>query len=1151
MQKINFSSSFELIQETEFPDPNLEREMVTRINQLYKDNQQTNLELEEKKKNYLEISWVYLVLANYLKTEPEKTKICWEEGLEAIKKFRHQPTNKELDHQTWLTISSYYLLKSQQESGEKPFFRYQHLKKAANASTKALAIQSSSEVLEHKFKYMEYLKKFWKEQKLFFNSLSYLTDEDAFASDMFQPGEIIINTPEIHEGMSPLFKAEKNSEEYLQAMEFMLKQTSSRNQLLFHLQICKSQMSDPTFLTQILGEYQDIPVIERLKLEKKARNQLANSAEKELKLALKYIRQAKSGHDALYKKIESLEVMSVGLREQANFSKIKLEEQRIIWNKKKNDFFQNLYRLLNGEIEEAQFWSSLETLRLLNPLNTEPFTLFFLFPHLFPSYLLNGFIEEASAYNPYETYATVVLLAKTDLSRDGSLTLLIALQELHPKDIYLKGLQKALKTGSNEILKLDKVEIALSCALWEIASGNLDDAIQTLVGLKPYVFGFSIVYEYLAIAWSLKGDMEKAFSFIKRIPSLMRSDASFSSVFMFSFQQRILQVLPKTSSRIPQNTEPVDPPLLLSEFIDLLNHSFEISRIESFVEKCINSLKTDNLQELPIIYLGINYLRSKLNLNKNELKQYGQLRKNLSILNCWVAEIHHEFTKGKVDSWMTENFMRKVNNETGSIEYIGSISYMTFNCLEREEFPRFEFKGLRLTRASIASIALSLTKKIHSLCIELVTVHTVSEAIFSHPADFLPDSPTLFLNILKIGFSSGIKESPQRNQSVRFLEIYLARNDETRPYQIDQDVLDWALFCKNADALPPSSLGKQMMLLKENLRDQTFDFHAAYALRDASLASEAISNRAGPTDHVIIPKDGTCFYDVFLLGQRLFGWRKDETFAAWGQRLTQLVQVGLFAPYHRRLDDHESSLPDIELPIQTDNVMDVVKHLLFFWRQFHKQTTVKNQLIANDGDEDDKRMSHPSVNWHKGLEANLWKKIIENNTPQSHPLYDKNKKAITDLVAKKHEHVIELNELRAIYKKRKQSQSAHKQDDADFDKLSAALVMTKAEGQRAHNSLNLYVADQAEAERLYRIVIEATIRRSLEANLIKSGPEEWAVRDSKKTILFLKTILEPCIGKFHGPETHPGGDAPLQIHYNVVVYTSKQNLANTHIFFGD
>lgn len=1145
MQKTTPLSPFQLAYGIEPPNVSndfIERDIVAQINQLYINNQQPNLELEETKKNYLEISWRYLILADHLKADSEKAQICWKEGLEALTKFHRAETNKRLDHQTWLGISSYYLLRTQQPWNDTSSVTYHHLRKSANALTKALKIQYSSEARQHKSQLAEYLKIFWKEQKPFLNHTSYLTDEDAFGSDIYQPGLITINTPEIYEGISPLFTAEKDSEEYRKAIDFMLKQTSSKDRLRFHSQICKSHANDPALLIQILNDYQDVPLIERLRLEEQARNQLACSAEEELKKAGNYNKRVVTNQKQWDEKIEQLAIVAAHFREKAELSKTELKKQLSIWRENKNNFLPNLSRFFKGEIEEAHLWSSFENLRHLNPLAIDPFLPFLALSNLFSLDSLRTLLEEASACDPYITYAISTLSARIYPSQDR-LPSLEALQELHPKDIYLKALRKGLETDAKEIdLPFDKVGMALSCSLLEIASGNLDDAIQTLVNMKPYVFGFSIIYEYLAIAWSLKGDMEKASSFIKRASFLMNPDTISPPTLIFPLTQIMTQITPQESPKKPLS-KPAVVPSLLSEFTNLLKDSFETHQVRSFIKKCAASLKNSKIEELPVIYFAITWLSSKLSLTKEGLKEDKNLWKKLFKLTTHTAEIHYKFTNGQLDSWVAEKYIRKMNKNGTAFRYTVSFSEITFGYLQNEEFPRFEFNGLKLSSASIASIALSLTKKIHHLAMGLATSHLIPEFTFNHPAELLPDSPTLFLTMLRAGFNPMMKETPQHEQAIQLLMNYSAKNDSTRPYQIDQDILDWAFLCKNSDEIPSN---EQITSLKDNLPKQLFDSHAKQALRDVSLASEAICNRAGPTSVIKIPTDGSSFYEVFLLGQRLFGWKEEESFAAWGERLNQFVDRGLFAADHHRFNHDVNSLPTIEIPSQTDHVLYVIKNLLLFWQEFHQETTAKNQFIANDGDED--MSSRRLTNWHQNLAPNLWEQIIQNNTPQNHPLYLKNKKAITDLVAKKHKHVVEVQELRNVYERRQNKQAI---SQIDFDKLSSALLLAKAEGQRAQDSPNLYLADQAEAERVYRIALEATVRRSVEAALIVAGPDEWAVRNGEKTLDLLKKILKPCIGKFHGPEIHRAGEAPLQIHYNANVYTSKGGFANTHIFFGN
>ncbi|MBA3239134.1 MAG: hypothetical protein H0T62_12405 [Parachlamydiaceae bacterium] len=117
----------------------------------------------------------------------------------------------------------------------------------------------------------------------------------------------------------------------------------------------------------------------------------------------------------------------------------------------------------------------------------------------------------------------------------------------------------------------------------------------------------------------------------------------------------------------------------------------------------------------------------------------------------------------------------------------------------------------------------------------------------------------------------------------------------------------------------------------------------------------------------------------------------------------------------------------------------------------------------------------------------------------------------------------------------------------DFVVYMAIVLLINAEFARKEAHHSVLMENEAQARRLYQLLLEISIERIVRNALITRGLQSWVNFSNIYDILLIP--LNALVGTFHGPEIHLSGNGPLHEHYNAGIVTSKLRSQNVHIYF--
>lgn len=867
------------------------------------------------------------------------------------------------------------------------------------------------------------------------------------------------------------------------------------------------------------------------------------------------------------------------------------------WNNSLKKYYKKAWEFLKSsqqsETGQVLFDSCMHKfyeLRKLRPLSLEPYYPWItLLAGVIHKKELKIILEEAKQCDPYLTYALVMFHVRVQATTEHKFfliephTVLEVMNEVYPSDLLLPPYLKALDSKTVQ-LDLSEIGDCLEKSLQKLFLNDFQNAINLLVIKKPYLIGVSTLYRYMALVWAIEGHGQKADEILNRalrLPDLKNPVTSFlGSEYIKVFSEIIVPEVIKEEKNDP-----------LEKFIALVNGQHDSKQFfilaKNFIDSSYQSL-SKNLNNLPEIYFGVRWLTSCITTKPGEFKNsYRPLFCSLFDLIAVTANIC--FQSENVDDWIIENF-EKVLTEKDKGHFVIQFSTISFGNPEKEIAPSFVFLGdLSLAPKSVSVITTSLTKQIYQLIFGLIIAETTicfeeDEKKASNTLcmsllegrGILPDNPTMFTKVLNSGLTTPGVPFFGKDNFFSFSSSYLREyeNSKISPFRINPIILEWAkfsVFSQEPIFSPSDSLDnaiiknyypdgfnvKRIEHLYNLLRkcsDKEIPSHLLrISLRDAYLAMESIQKRSSQKMEIVDLSVDANLYKVFQTSLQLFGWRFNETFVDWGKRLIEKKKFGL------TLSDYQSikhinlasttEKPSLQASFEYKKAVPILDFFLDFWLNFHQITTEKNNHILN-GSDDDGNMH--KKDWSKGLKMDLCIDIVNKNAPEKYPEYKTLKKQEQEALRKDvlHKHKKELEHKEALDQLEKFNKSINKQvEGQDLLIMLSAVLLTNGEYDRKEKEPNVLVNTEVEAQMIYQVLLEVAIERIMRTQIRTSGSDAWKLQDLEKVHQLLSGKLKAMIGKFHGPECHFTGDAPMQSHFNAGSCRSTLNLINTHIFF--
>lgn len=1095
------------------------------------------------------ISALYLRISDLTqKNDRQLAEESCKKALHHIKKIciHHQPDDQKVT--ALLDISDYRLYRVQ-KSWEQvmPMSLHKELRYLTKGSCeieKALRIRETVFATTQKEKYKEQLAKMWIRLKDEFNC-DFLDDDDSFETGRIKLRSIRI---ESDEDKQKFFNAiESLSQDYADpaAIDILISLTPESEKQRLQLNICKWMEPYPEILVAHIKTC-SLPRIVNVSFRIPALEKIKEIVDQKLDLVRRKYEQAVNTDDVLNEE-NSLLSRLYSLKEQIERAKSNEKKLKDNWQKDLKNFlsFSNFIK-----IGESSFWEKLESIHQRHPACAVPFLYLLFYQQLLPLEKYTYVLKKAYACDPYQTYMLSVAMLMTfkeskNLREDPSRkTRLNVLRSLYPKDLVLSN---EMENGPHLVFEnLNVLEPFRSLALQQLASRQIDESIQTLIKIKQSLIGVSFPHEYLALAWALKGDISKAFKLLER-----------SSICCLpQVPIKLLNSMSEMSFDIPETSSTS----LLVSLIKSITRDFDLGLIENLINDCTTSLKENRLKELPYIYFSIQWLIT--HTIPLEFEVYKNMWGNLFDLLSLCADLNYRSTDGLTDPWINDHFSRTEtplspieNPLVDRVEFQYTVSFpaISWGMVIEEEIPPFVFQNLELTKHSIQLVSANLTKKIYGFLLGIIC-KSHSQSLLEQDINTLPDYSTLFLAELQVGFSSK-PHSHAHQCAMRLLDLYLNKKPEERPYTISEEILNWASWNKSYHKNDDSNANLSFLNLLKKFNKTKVDQDTYISLMDVLRAKKNLEERiASDSLHSCPVDNGSNLYEIFEFSQKLFGWRLNETFEKWGDRLRADEKIFHFGVFNEENPENELNAKhsSIEFSLKGEHALKMMRGLLQFWQKFHEHVSRKNEWIALDGEESDTEFHHSKPNlsskWRPEVEATTWRKIIEENKPLDYPSNLVKTKDFESLVAKKHEHACEIKELKNEYKKLCTKIPISKNKDSDILVITAARMHMNAEYLRTEKSHSVYVSTKEDAEYVYRLILEATTERLIQKACREKEFFGWTATNGDRASPIL-VALELSKDHFHGPETHLTGEAPFHWHYNACIYNSSGKFINFHIYY--
>lgn len=816
-----------------------------------------------------------------------------------------------------------------------------------------------------------------------------------------------------------------------------------------------------------------------------------------------------------------------------------------------SNFWKNLPKLLFApdETRQENFWAEFEELKDLNPISITPYLPFLTFFGVcLESSSLKEIFMQAKTVSPHITYAYFIIylqsykhltILRPDDQEIGRI--IKVMREVYPQDVILAALEESKQNGIPTLnIETAKINFALKISLELILKGDYQQAIRILAQNKPLLPGFSILHEFLALAHALNGNKQKAVRLLKRfqkLPKISKDGIVNSEVIMKSFLQFLSISFSTNLNNAPSVTHPKSKSAdVIEKIINMISSPRKGSQFilaaKSFLDASSDFLVNNQERSYHVlfIFVGLKWLAEHVPvyLDEDELKN---LFESFFICRLADAKTHDnsDVNSGQVD--------------------FGDYLKLFFNPLSHET-PEIHFGLTEIDEASIAPLNFALFSLQKRFLMAQVHRNLPKSCIVDKNRN-LPND----IGVLRIFIAEGINamKNPSEDSRRAFEvaeEFYMKTITSLDPsLKIERTFLEWAKIglytygsnCNLSEdvSLKLKGLSERYQILCKSFSVERSIEENTISLRDAIVASNRLSKESMEFD-----EGEFSWFTLYEYAEHLFGWRKNEAFYTWGERLKVAAAHPAFLPDYQTLN-HEftfDSLPDasaIKIPFKK-NARAFIRALLNFWVDFHHLTTEKNTFIQQGEDEEGSKESRLDQ-IVKSLDPEFLKKIVVENAPKLFPEFDsltsQQQKQFSAMVNDKSAHCVEVRELSTLYN---QQLTDSGDDQAIF---VAALMLNAVSFSRQEARHSLYVESESTARLVYQILLQVSVERVVRQFLIAQEPDEDA------DYSHLIKDLEKLKGKFHGPETHISGHGPLQPHYNAGVITQEGIILNTHIYF--
>ncbi len=274
------------------------------------------------------------------------------------------------------------------------------------------------------------------------------------------------------------------------------------------------------------------------------------------------------------------------------------------------------------------------------------------------------------------------------------------------------------------------------------------------------------------------------------------------------------------------------------------------------------------------LYFGLQHILDNINKYEPELESLYQ-----AIYTLTKATLVYCCASKNPNPWILENF-KKSNPEKSSVFCLPTLE-------EIKKFaplvPSFKFdQKFGISNESHLSLGAAITNQ---GCRLMGKIFELSLAV-KGPELNLPLPIPQKQSLEEYCSHALLADDPFAfHMAIIYLRNYLELPDNTRPYELSEEFLNWARFSIFA-SVPPNTLNTN---LDANIRaayyPEQFPHTQPLTLseRDSLLAKLDIESRTTEPPSTI-PADADP-YTLYLQSKRYFHWRPNETLEEWGERL--------------------------------------------------------------------------------------------------------------------------------------------------------------------------------------------------------------------------------------------------------------------------
>jgi hypothetical protein len=745
-------------------------------------------------------------------------------------------------------------------------------------------------------------------------------------------------------------------------------------------------------------------------------------------------------------------------------------------------------------------------------------------------------------------------------------------RNIHKSDIYLQKYKKHLANGINLLIKDD-----------------FDSARAALVKAKPYGIGEPSSYGYNCLSWLLEGDIPKGLELLIKETDcfLLHRDPRelFSDYISFMYKSIFFnqEHPPVTTGDRAQNQ-------LLRELFKAVKsqstNSNKFSAIIPLLNQCNESMKIDS-NVLPMVFKILKWIETNTTFTFDMFDESDKINDAFETLTVLLAASRSCLSNlEEIDDRVSDIFTHAEDDPSNTYISGFQLSFMPLNILKNEKsVPEVIFSddyyGDILTDSSRHEFAVETALIAHDfltalLCLKCDFTNFFEDKKFA--STVFPENAQFGAFLLIKGIQGGINHKnrhlPLYQIGLQYLNTYLSIDTETSNYRVNEATSSWATF--SVTTLSPESIVQNRALPKlEKKIDPTYftpipeiqsKAHKSIApyltgidakksmivpsensIFYARQAIRTIENRNQQNLKVSIPADGSPYWKVFEEGERIFGWKKDESFEEWGTRLNESILPEF--KFDKPVEFDNSITPEYatEMPSKCGESLSVLRETQIFWKGFNTTTQSKNNFILNGGSDDNETTELVPLIWCQE-NTSKWATIIDENSPEEYPnfdkLSDKVKKGIREIIQDKRHHASEVIVLKKLW-----DNLISKLPEEDILLTCVSLLIENTYVKKKNYFFSLYVGSKKLAEGIYRTLLEYSSKSLISNGIFNRGPDHWRVSSAEESTKNLISDLEKLTGYFRGPEVHLNGKGPIQPHYNAGVYNGGGRPIDTHIYY--